>query len=233
MNKKWLLLILAGIVATLLVISCQNTPEPPVTNIANSNNVIISEALRKFNSKIQNYLTSIAIVYGGATTAYARTTNYEPSGWEHTVVSNAWDKTYGESPRWESHYKKQGENPNDPAFSKSFKLTLFVHEYLHHIELKANVDIEKFFEDVDIWYQNPQWGSHLHNALDINYVKATLFWNLYGGNGGKNGHFYPGQGEFSYIGTQIALGGKSRLSELPPNIIAYYQSILRADLLVP
>jgi hypothetical protein len=207
------------------------TVPPIVTNISQSNWPIIAEALEKFDPKIRGYLASIPIVYGDARTAYAQTTDYENPGREHIVVSYDWDNRNGKSVYWKSYFEPRGMKKNDPVFSRNFKVALLIHEYLHHAELKAEIDTKKFFEYTDNWYRDPYWGDpgNLHSE---NYIKIILFWNLYGGNGGESGHDYPGQGEFAYIGQSISLYGKARLAELPESIVAYYKGILREDLLV-
>lgn len=230
-----IILILIGIfvLSGLLVSPSCQILKSPQTNIAESNQEIIKEVLGKFDPQIQDYLASIPIVYGNVRTAIARTTDYEYSGNEHIIVSFDWDKTYGESIYWESTYKHRGVNKNDPVFSKEFKRNLLTHEYLHHAEVRVGIDIKKFFEDVTNWYQDLEWGNPSPNR---NYVKFILFWNVYGGNGRDSaeagGHNYPGQGEFAYIGEQIANGGKKRLQELPSTIIVYYTGILREDILI-
>ena len=198
------------------------------SNIAPDNYEIMDEALEKFDPRMQRYLAIIPTIIGDAVTAYAQTSSYEPPQYVHSVVARDWDNTFGESVYWEI-YKKRGANPNDPVFSRAFKLELYVHEYLHHAERKANLDLAKFFEDVNAWYNDPSWG---RATPEGNYQKYRLFWNVYGKNGFPS-HQPPGREEFAYIGEEIANRGRERLKELPQNIIAYYRGILREDLLTP
>lgn len=197
------------------------------STVEESNYEILGEALGKFDPNMQRYLAVIPFITGDARTAYARTQNYEPPLNVYSVVSYDWDKTFGDSPHWESSYERRGEDPDAPVFERDGKLDLYIHEYLHHAELKANIDIEKFFQDVQTWYQDPVWGEP--SASD-NYQKYTVFWNVYGGNG-ESSNSVPGREEFAFIGENIANDGARRLKELPPNILAYYEGILHEDVL--
>lgn len=230
-----ILILFAGIFVILGALSCQDahpsSPEPPVTNIADSNRDLIEEALEKFDPETRSYLTSLPIVYGNVRTALARTTTYEPPGREHIIVSYDWGNTYGESAYWESHFKKWGRNKNDPVFHRDTRIRLLIHEYLHHIEANAKIDIEKFAKETSDWYKDPQWGNP-DTSSDGNYAKYLFFWYLYR-KGDHTALSSPGREEFAHIGWQIATGGKTRLAELPPNIIEHYRGILREDLLVP
>lgn len=233
MNRKALPMFCYAIFL-LGALSLTQIPKPPIqgitTNISGDNQEVVLEALRKFDPATRRYLASLPIVYGDVRTAEALTTAQVPPGKEKIIVSRDWDKTRGESIYWEFYFKTRGENETDPVFARRFKLTLLVHEYLHHAELKATIDPGGFFESVDAWYKDPQWGNP---SNDGNFQKFSLFWHLYGGNGSKEGrHSYPGQGEFAYIGSEIALGGIARLQELPGSIIEYYRGVLSEDLLV-
>lgn len=198
------------------------------SNIHERNYEIMGEALSKFNPALRRYLALIPVITGDVETAVARTRRYEPPLNVYSIVSRDWDNTHGESVFWYSVYQKRGEDKNKPVFSRFFKLTLIIHEYLHHAELKAGIDMGKFLEEVTVWYNDPAWGEP---TPESNYQKFLLFWNVYGGNGELNGHIVPGSGEFAFIGEAIAISGKERLEELPSNIIAYYHGILRKDLL--
>lgn len=171
------------------------------------NEPLIEEALEKFAPEQYEYLSSLPIVYGDVTTALATTTKYVPSGWEYITVSKEWDSSY--------------------YFTDRFKLILFVHEYLHHLEQYTDLNIADFYDDVERWYLDPSYGS---SEVESNYVKHVLWWSIYGGNGVSN-DFVPGREEFAYIGEQIANGGSDRLNELPSTVTDYYKGILNEALL--
>lgn len=197
------------------------------SDISEENYEIMIEALKKFDPQLRRYLALIPFIKGNVRTAAARTRSYEPPLNVFNILSNDWDNTYGESYYWEI-YEERGENPNQPIFPEYFKLDLFTHEYLHHAELRKGINIKNFYADVTIWYNDLNWGEA---TSDENYIKFIVYWNVYGGNG-TSIKSKPGREEFAYIGERIANGIKERnLKELPPYIIAYYDGILREDLL--
>lgn len=200
------------------------------SNISEENYPIMDQALKKFDPKLQRYLAIIPFISGDARTAIARTRNYEPPLNVYSIVSYDWDNTYKQSQHWESSYRPRGEDPDASIFSLSFKLGLFVHEYLHHAELKRNVNIQNFFHDVQDWYDDPSWGKP---SPDENYQKYLLYWHIYreGTQYSGDPNIVPGREEFAYIGETIATGNKKYLKELPPSIIAYYERILRPNIL--
>jgi len=237
-SLRWCALFLAVLCVLFIATSCgakepsTATPTRPVfyTDIAADNNSVIEEALSKFDPVIRGYLASIPILYGDVRTALAQTTYYVKPGKERILVSRDWDKKYGESSYWQLYYKDYGVNPQDSVFSRTFKVELLVHEYLHHAELKKEINLKRFFDEMFTWFLDPARGEPLP---EDNYIKYIIFWNLYRPDGFNGPHPRgPGEEEFAYIGEQIANGPIKRMDELSVEIIKYYRGILREEFLI-
>lgn len=187
----------------------------------------IEEAFAPFDPQVQERIRSIPIEKEWTiNTALAQTVDYVDYQDVRILVNSDWDNIYCESPSWESVYKKRGVDSNDPVFPNEFKTRLLVHEYLHILQAESDIDITSFCAEVLVWYVDLAWGEPTPDGYfpQANYVKYTLWWNIYSESGQE---YYAdtasGVEEFAYIGCSIVDGYGH---QIPENILTYYNGIL-------
>lgn len=220
-------------------------PGEPVSS--SKNREVMAEVLARFHPQVQRFLNALPIVTSrSARTAYSHTISYlvSDNDFLYIAVNPDWDVMAKESPYWDCCYSKPSYRmqPTDPTFSDRFKSSLLTHEMLHQVEEWRAIDMDAFDAAVGAWYSALVYGVP---AVDSNYTKHTLWWNIYGkpGNPGTaidwmsrvgSGHYADaekGSEEFAYIGERLADDPESCGPEIPESLLRFYDGVLAPDIL--
>ena len=192
---------------------------------------VLQSAFEVFDPSLRSFLTSVPIILdSSANTAKA----YPAKG--YIGVSPDWDNTVLQS-QYRTIYEQRGMKPEDPVFTQRFKTDLFIHEFLHILQVHQGIDSRSCYEAVARWYRDPRYGMPSPNgivnagttkdrktdSLALNRMKYIVWHQLYNyrrlsdvpqDESWKNmqyGERYrsaeKGVEEFAYIGEEILSSG--------------------------
>ncbi len=229
-----------------------NLTEMPLTPEQQSElGPILESAYEKFDPAIQPYLKSVPIVIDRRAQTSFISQKFLQNHETCIAFSPDFFRTAGESPYWAEYYSQDPYNmaADQPVFDDDFKLALVVHEMLHLAQIYSQRDPQNFFEDVELWYQDENFGCP---ETTSNITKYNLWWtlyNLYEETGieplnncmnmeycSRYANSVPGTEEFCYIGSSILLAGDrqsadARLNELTDKIIEAYAGVISPAIL--